>query len=57
MSKQELIKFKKAIEDKRLEISNNKEKAREFLYTVGVLTKNGNLKKEYKDLCILEKQD
>ena len=57
MSNQELIKFKKAIEEKKLEISNNKEKSREFLYTVGVLTKSGNLKKEYKDLCILEKQD
>lgn len=56
MSKQELIKFKKAIEDKKFEISNDKENSIKFLYSIGVLTKAGNLKKEYKDLCILEKQ-
>ncbi|WP_263362985.1 hypothetical protein [Flavobacterium collinsii] len=56
MSTQELRKYKKAIEDKKTEISNDKEKAREFLYTIGVLTKGGNLRKEYRELCILKKQ-
>ena len=56
MSTQDYRKYKKAIEETRKEIAGDREKAREYLYSIGVLTKNGNPKRMFKELCTPEKQ-
>lgn len=36
--------------------SASKQKSKEFLVNAGILTEKGNLRKKYKDLCILQEQ-
>ncbi len=51
MSKSEYEVFKKLIEEKRKQIKNNQTEARSVLDRAGIFTKNGTLKKVYKDIC------
>lgn len=51
MSKSEYEVFKKLIEEKRKQIKNNQAEARSVLVRAGIFTKNGTLKKVYKDIC------
>lgn len=49
--------FKKVLESYREEVTRTKEKSQEFLIDVGVFTEKGNLKQNYKHLCIPDKED
>ena len=53
MSERDLSIFLKILKkEKRAASKYTKAKAGEFLKTVGVLTKNGNLTKPFKEICI-----
>jgi hypothetical protein len=49
--------FKEALESYRDKVTQTKETSQEFLVNVGVFTEKGNLKKNYKHLCIPDKED
>jgi hypothetical protein len=49
--------FKAALESYRDKVTETKETSQEFLVNVGVFTEKGNLKKNYKHLCIPDKED
>jgi hypothetical protein len=49
--------FKAALESYRDKVTQTKEASQEFLVNVGVFTEKGNLKKNYKHLCIPDKED
>ena len=48
--------FKEALETYRNKVTKTKETSQEFLIEVGVFTEKGNLKKNYKHLCIPDKE-
>ncbi len=56
MTDQERQDFLKILESYKNKLSKNKNAAREFLVDVGVYTKKGNLRKNYKHLCIPQEQ-
>lgn len=57
MSQAERDQFLKLIRSKKEELSGNRQASRLFLKRVGIITQNGALRKEYKNLCIPPKQD
>ena len=48
--------FKEALETYRNKVTKTKETSQEFLIEVGVFTEKWNLKKNYKHLCIPDKE-
>lgn len=44
------------LEKYRIRLSKSEKKSKEFLIEVGVLTAKGNLKKNFKHLCIPQEQ-
>jgi hypothetical protein len=57
MSKTELEILEAKIKAFGIKVSSSKKKSEEFLYKIGVTTKNGNLSKNYKNLCTQQDQD
>jgi hypothetical protein len=53
MSEEERKEFIEIIEKYHKKVSGNKKAARELLYDAGIITKKGNLRRNYKHLCIL----
>jgi len=53
MSKKEIEEFEAALKAYGKEIASSKEKSEAFLVRIGVITKKGNVRKHYKNLCIL----
>lgn len=56
MSKKEIVEFEAALKDYGKEIAASKEKSNAFLVRIGVITKKGNVRKPYKNLCIPQDQ-
>jgi hypothetical protein len=57
MNEQDLKKFLKILEKEKQAVSKHtKEQSIAILHSIGVLTKNGNPTKRYKDLCIPKEQ-
>ena len=52
MSEQEKKEFEKVLRSYRKMLAGNKQASIELLRSVGIVTKKGNLKKNYTDLCI-----
>lgn len=57
MSQTERDQFLALIKNKKEELSGNRQASLLFLRRVGIITQNGTLRKEYKNLCIPPKQD
>jgi hypothetical protein len=57
MGDKEFKEFKKILESYREKVTQTKESSQEFLVNVGVFTEKGNLKKNYKDICIPGKEE
>jgi len=57
MSKTEIEKFDAKLKAYGKKITSSKKKSEEFLFKIGVTTKNGNLSKHYKNLCTPQDQD
>jgi len=57
MSDKEVHDFLKILEDYRKKISKDKEASRKFLIELGIFTEKGNLRKQYKNLCIPQEQE
>lgn len=51
MSKTEIEKFDAALKAYGKEIASSKKKSEEFLVRIGVITKKGNIRKPYRNLC------
>ena len=51
MSGRELIALSDSIKQYTQQLSNNKEESKKFLKSVGIINKNGKLKKPYRNLC------
>ena len=56
MTDKERKEFLKILNDKIEEVSNSQMAARKFLVDLGIFTKNGNLTKRYKHICIPQDQ-
>jgi len=52
MTIQEREKLKKALKTYKKVVTSSKKASRQFLVQLGVFTKSGNIRKEYKNLCI-----
>ena len=52
MCEKETRELLKTLKDSKKEITKTKKSSREFLVELGIFTEKGNLKKNYKDLCI-----
>lgn len=52
MTEQERKEFIKILERYKRKFAKNKNASREFLIKVGIYTEKGNLRKNYKHLCI-----
>ena len=57
MSEKELKQFSDAIKRYTKRLSNNKEASKTFLVKTGIITRKGNLRAPYKNLCIPQEQD
>lgn len=57
MSDKEARELLKTLKDSKKKITKTQKSSREFLVELGIFTKKGNLKKNYKDLCIPQYQD
>ncbi len=57
MNDKEYKEFKEVLESYRDKVTQTKESSQEFLVDVGVFTEKGNLKKNYKHICIPDKED
>lgn len=57
MSDREARELLKTLKDSKKKITKTQKSSREFLIELGIFTKKGNLKKNYKDLCIPQYQD
>lgn len=55
MSDKEIKEFIRSFNEYTKEITSTKEKSREYLQDVGLYTKKGTLKKEYKSSCTVKK--
>lgn len=53
----EVDEFISALESFQLKLRNNPAASKKFLVDIGVLTKKGNLKKNYSELCIHKEQE
>lgn len=51
MSKKEIAEFDAALKAYGKEILASKQKSEDFLVRIGVITKKGNVRKHYKNLC------
>ena len=56
MSKKDIAKFDAALKAYGKEIVSSKEKSEAFLVRIGVITKKGNVRKHYKNLCTPQDQ-
>jgi len=56
MTDEEKQEFLKILKKEQEKLSNNSKKAKEFLVKIGVSTQGGNLKRDFKDLCIPQEQ-
>ncbi len=54
MCKKEIEEFDSQIKAYGEKVSSSKKMSEKFLYSIGVTTKNGNVSKNYKNLCIQE---
>jgi hypothetical protein len=52
MCKEEHKELLEALQKKKLELSRSPKKSRKFLVELGIVTPKGNLKKNYRHLCI-----
>ena len=52
MTTQERQKLKKALKQYKSKVTASKAASQQFLVELGVFTKKGNVRKEYKNLCI-----
>lgn len=50
MSEKEIIKLRSAILKEQKKVANSKKAATDYLIQLGILTKQGNVKKEFKSL-------
>ena len=57
MGKKEIAEFEAALKAYGKEVSSSKEKSEAFLVRIGVITKKGNIRKHYKNLCIQQDRD
>lgn len=57
MSKKEIAEFESALIAYGKELVASKKKSEDFLVRIGVITKKGNVRKHYKNLCIQQDQD
>ena len=57
MTTQERENLKKALKTYKKRVTSSKKASRNFLIELGVFTKNGKVRKEYKNLCIPPDQD
>lgn len=51
MSKKEIEEFDTALKAYGKEVAASKKKSEDFLVRIGVITKKGNVRKHYKNLC------
>ena len=51
MSKKEIAEFEVALKAYSKELVASKKKSEDFLVRIGVITKKGNVRKHYKNLC------
>ena len=56
-SAKEIIEFEAALKAYGKEIAASKEKSNQLLVRIGVITKKGNIRKPYKNLCTPQGQD
>lgn len=56
MCSKEIEKFDAKLKAYGKKVASSKEKSQDFLYKIGVTTKNGNLTKNYKNLCTQQNQ-
>lgn len=56
MSKKEIEQIDKQLKSYGKKVASSKKLSEEFLYDIGVTTKNGKVSKHYKNLCIQEDQ-
>ena len=57
MSDKEVQEFQEILKAYKKKVTRSKEASREFLVELGVLTEKGNLRKQYKNLCIPQEQE
>lgn len=57
MEDKDYKKFREVLESYREKVTKTKETSQEFLVDIGVFTEKGNLKKNYKHICIPDKED
>lgn len=57
MEDKDFKKFREVLESYRDKVTKTKETSQEFLVDIGVFTEKGKLKKNYKHLCIPDKED
>ncbi|UCS95034.1 hypothetical protein KZP23_08500 [Echinicola marina] len=56
MEDKELDNFINILEQYKVKVSKSKSASRKFLVELGIVTEKGNLKKNYKHLCIPQEQ-
>jgi hypothetical protein len=52
MTEKEKSDLKRALKEYKKEVTSSKKASQKFLVELGVFTKKGNVRKEYKNLCI-----
>lgn len=57
MTQEERDKLKSALKAYKKEVTASKKASQKFLVELGVFTKKGSVRKEYKDICIPRDQD
>ncbi|MGN6435453.1 MAG: hypothetical protein ACTHMM_02930 [Agriterribacter sp.] len=57
MGDKELAQIRKELKKYNEKVANSKTEAKKLLTELGYFNKKGELKKEYKDLCIPQDQD
>lgn len=57
MSKTEIEKFDAKLHAYGKKVTSSKERSEKFLQKIGVVTKSGNLTKNYKNLCTQQGRD
>lgn len=56
MTEQEILYFLNVLNQYKEKLSKNKKAAKKFLVDAGIYSENGNLKRNYKHLCIPQEQ-
>jgi hypothetical protein len=57
MNDRERKEFIRILQQYKMKFSRSRKASMKFLVDVGILTKKGNLRKPYKNLCIPREQD